>query len=91
MPPLSRDAILTVLSGLAVLACDKAPVPAAEPVGTGGRAATAASVAPPAPSAAGSAAVEAREVPSAQGKPAGKEMTCAPGGCAPGQCGANKK
>jgi hypothetical protein len=83
MPPLSRDAILTVLSGLTVLACSKTTTPTPEPVGSVAPAATA-----PAP------AVSAAEVDRAVGQPsssAGKEMTCAPGGCAPGQCGAGKK
>jgi len=35
--------------------------------------------------------VAAKEVPSAQGKGAEKEKSCAPGGCAAGECGANKK
>jgi hypothetical protein len=54
---------------------------------------------PPAPKAAASAvapgataapAASLKEVAPAAGKPAEKEKTCAPGGCAPGQCGANK-
>jgi hypothetical protein len=87
MPPLSREAILTVLSGLTLLACDKSTSATAEPVTSG----VSAAVAAPAPSASAAAAVQAKEVPSAQGKAEGAEKSCAPGGCAPGQCGANKK
>jgi hypothetical protein len=93
MPPLSRDAIFAVLSGLTVLACDKASTPTPEPVGSGESAAKVAPSAAPAaaaPSAVGSGSVTAREVAPAAGKPAEKEKTCSPGGCAPGQCGANK-
>jgi hypothetical protein len=81
MSPLSREAIFTVLSGLTVLACEKTPQVAAEP------APSAQAAAPGAPS----AAVGAKEVPSAQGAGAEAEKTCSPGGCAPGQCGGNKK
>lgn len=86
MSPLSREAILTVLSGLTVLACDKSPSVVAEPASSGVAALSAPAAAPP-----GSAAVQAKEVPSAQGKAAGAEKSCAPGGCAPGQCGGSKK
>jgi hypothetical protein len=79
MSPLSREAIFTVLSSLSVLACDKATPAAAEP--TKAQAAVADSAAP---------AVGAKEVPSAAGS-AEKEKSCAPGGCAPGQCGGAKK
>jgi hypothetical protein len=85
MSPLSREAILTVLSGLTVLACDKSAAVTAEPAASG----VAALTAPAAPAA--SAAVQAKEVPSGQGKAAGAEKSCAPGGCAPGQCGGSKK
>lgn len=78
MSHLSREAIFTVLSGLSVLACDKTPPVAAEPP-------------PSAQAAAPSAAVAAKEVPSAQGKGGEAEKTCSPGGCAPGQCGGSKK
>ncbi|HYP86578.1 MAG TPA: hypothetical protein VEQ59_00455 [Polyangiaceae bacterium] len=84
MSSLSRQAIFTVLSGLTVLSCDKATPAQAEPV-----------VAAAAPSsallAAASPSVSAKEVPSAAGKPNEKEKSCAPGGCAPGQCGGKKK
>jgi hypothetical protein len=88
MSPLSREAILTVLSGLTVLACDKSATVAAEPAGS-----AAAPLAAPAAATSGKAegaSVAAKEVPSAQGK-AEKEKSCAPGGCAAGECGANKK
>jgi len=81
MSPLSREAILTVLSGLSVLACDKGATVTAEPAGS----------ARPVAVAAPAASVAAKEVPSAQGKAAEKEKSCAPGGCAAGECGANKK
>ena len=93
MSPLSREAILTVLSGLSVLACDKGTSVSAEPVASN-VAAAALPAAAPAGSAAGgggSTAVQAKEVPSAQGKAGGAEKSCAPGGCAPGQCGGSKK
>lgn len=82
MSPLSREAILTVLSGLAVLACDKGAKVTAEPAPSGNPTT--------APIVAGSAGVQAKEVPSA-GKAGGAEKSCAPGGCAPGQCGGSKK
>jgi hypothetical protein len=85
MSHLSREAILTVLSGLSLLGCDKATKVTAEP------AASAAAPSAAAPAAADSPSVAAKEVPSAQGKAAEKEKSCAPGGCAPGQCGANQK
>jgi len=88
MSPLSREAILTVLSGLTVLACDKSAGVAAEPAASGVAALTASASAV---SPAASAAVQAKEVPSGQGKAAGAEKSCAPGGCAPGQCGGSKK
>lgn len=79
MSPLSREAIFTVLSGLSVLACDKSTTASAEP-------------SKPTPAVAGSATpdVAAKEVPSAAGS-AEQEKSCAPGGCAPGQCGGAKK
>jgi hypothetical protein len=80
MPPLSRDAIFAVLSGLTALACDKAATVAPEPAASA-QAALGASAAVP--------AVAAKEVPSAQGKEA--EKSCSPGGCAAGQCGGSKK
>jgi hypothetical protein len=93
MPPLSRDAIFAVLSGLTLLGCDKAATVTAEP-------AAAAATAAPAPASTAShgaaaaalvsAPVTAKEVPSAPGKAAEKEKSCAPGGCAAGQCGAKK-
>jgi hypothetical protein len=83
MSPLSREAIFTVLSGLTVLGCDKGSGVAAEPSPSSAPAALAA------PSA--SSAVQAQEVPSAAGKAGGAEKSCAPGGCAPGQCGGSKK
>lgn len=79
MPPLSREAIFGVLSGLALLGCDKAPAVSAEP---------APSVTPGA--AAPSGVVSAKEVPSAAGS-AEKPQSCAPGGCAPGKCGGGEK
>ncbi|HVY27082.1 MAG TPA: hypothetical protein VHB79_11045 [Polyangiaceae bacterium] len=95
MSPLSREAILTVLSGLTVLACDKGAGVAAEPAASGiaALAAPASAAAPTASAAAptASAAVQAKEVPSGQGKAGGAEKSCAPGGCAPGQCGGSKK
>jgi hypothetical protein len=84
MSPLSREAIFTALSGLAVLSCDKTTA-SAEPAPTP-------TVAAASPSA---TEVAAKEVPSAapsgSAKPNEKEKSCAPGGCAPGQCGAGKK
>jgi len=100
MSPLSRDAIFAVLSGLTILGCDKTATVAAEPAASvapaGASAApaptpAAAAAAPAAAAVAGSAGVVAKEVPSAQGKAVEKEKSCAPGGCAPGECGANKK
>jgi hypothetical protein len=91
MSHLSREAILTVLSGLTMLACDKAATVKAEPVTSALPAAVAAPSAAAAAAAADGPSVAAKEVPSAQGKGAEKEKSCAPGGCAPGQCGANKK
>ena len=90
MSSLSRDAILTVLSGLTLLACDKSATVKAEPLASAAPAGASAQVAP-AVGAAASAGVAAKEVPAAQGQPAEKEKSCAPGGCAAGQCGANKK
>lgn len=91
MSYLSREAILTVLSGLTMLGCDKAATVSAEPTASARPAAlTASSAAGPA-GAAVSAGVAAKEVPSAQGKAVEKEKSCAPGGCAAGECGANKK
>ncbi len=93
MSLLSREAILTVLSGLSVLACDKAATVKAEPAGAD----HAVTVASASNSAAESPSVAAKEVPSAQALPSAKagavekEKSCAPGGCAAGQCGANKK
>ena len=89
MSHLSREAILTVLSGLTMLACDKAATVTAEPKPSTQAAAVAAPSA--AAAVADSLSVAAKEVPSAQGKAAEKEKSCAPGGCAAGQCGANKK
>lgn len=99
MSHLSREAILTVLSGLTVLGCDKASTVKPEPAASAALVASAAPAAAPAPVAAAAPAadaasapsVAAREVPSAQGKAAEKEKTCSPGGCAPGQCGGSKK
>ena len=89
MSQLSREAILTVLSGLTVLGCDKAATVKAEPAASAPLVASAApAAAAAAPSGAG---VAAKEVPSAQGHGAEKEKTCSPGGCAPGQCGGSKK
>ena len=82
MPPLSREAIFGVLSGLTLMACDKAATVSAEPQGS------AVQAAPAAPSA---AEVGAHEVPAAAGKGGEKAQSCAPGGCAPGQCGGSKK
>jgi hypothetical protein len=80
MPPLSRDAIFAVLSGMTVLACDKgAPAVTAEPPASA------------APVAAAGSAAPVKEVTPATGASAEKEKTCSPSGCAPGQCGANKK
>ncbi len=102
MSPLSREAILAVLSGLTVLGCDKSqPVQATPEPATSAAAAPAAAApaaalatpaasAAPAPSAAAAPSAGVKEVTPATGKPAEKEKTCAPGGCAPGQCGANK-
>lgn len=105
MSHLSREAILTVLSGLTVLGCDKAATVKAEPaasaqvVSSAAPAAVSADVASAAVAApsAGVAGVTAKEVPSAlnkadnAAKAAEKEKTCSPGGCAPGQCGGTKK
>jgi hypothetical protein len=77
MPPLSREAIFGVLSGLTLLGCDKSAAVTAEPAPS----ATAAAAAAPGPS-----GVTAKEVPSAAGS-AEKPQSCAPGGCAPGKCG----
>ncbi|HXK20656.1 MAG TPA: hypothetical protein VNG33_22750 [Polyangiaceae bacterium] len=88
MSQLSREAIFAVLSGLTILGCDKAATVTAEP------AASAAASTPLAPAAAAalvSGGVAAKEVPSAQGKAGEKEKSCAPGGCAAGQCGGSKK
>jgi len=84
MSHLSREAIFTVLSGLTILACDKTATVAAEPVASALPATPAAAPAP-------SAAVSAKEVPSAAGKGTEAEKSCSPGGCAPGQCGGKKK
>jgi hypothetical protein len=81
MSPLSREAIFAVLSGLTVLACDKAATPTAEPLPPAQAAPAAAAPVP---------AASAQEVPAASGKPVEKEKSCAPGGCAPGKCGAGK-
>jgi hypothetical protein len=96
MSSLSREAILTVLSGLTLLSCDKASTPSAEPLASVSKAASAVS-------AAAGGGVSAQEVAPAQAadakKPAGAasaraggavEKSCAPGGCAAGQCGAKK-
>lgn len=45
---------------------------------------------PEPPAAAASAAITAKEVPSAAGS-AEKPGSCAPGGCAPGKCGGGEK
>lgn len=84
MSHLSREAIFTVLSGLTMLACDKTATVAAEPASSALPAAPAGATAP-------SAAVDAKEVPSAAGKGVEAEKSCSPGGCAPGQCGGSKK
>jgi hypothetical protein len=91
MSHLSREAILTVLSGLTVLGCDKAATVKAEPA----ESAVVASAVPAGPAAPAAApSVGAKEVPSAQpgkaDKAGEKEKTCSPGGCAPGQCGGKK-
>lgn len=96
MSHLSREAILTVLSGLTVLGCDKAATVQAEPAASAQLVASAAPAAPaPAAAAPSAPGVAAKEVPSAQGSGTGhaaeKEKTCSPGGCAPGQCGGSKK
>ena len=93
MSYLSREAILTVLSGLTVLSCDKAATVKAEPAASAQLVASAAPAAAPVAAAPAAAApsVAAKEVPSAQGNAAEKEKTCSPGGCAPGQCGGSKK
>jgi hypothetical protein len=94
MSSLSREAILTVLSGLTLLACDKAATVTAEPSASTPLAAAQATPA--------SSAVSAKEVPPAQAADSKKaaagaasarpvEKSCAPGGCAAGQCGAGKK
>ena len=88
MSHLSREAILSVLSGLTLLACDKAATVKAEPAAS---AVPAAVAAPSGATAPDSPSVAAKEVPSAPGKAGEKEKSCAPGGCAPGECGANKK
>lgn len=96
MPPLSRDAILAVLSGLTALGCDKSASPQPEPLppavsSSAAKAAGAVAPAPAAVVAAPSGSVGATEVKPAAGDKAGeKEMACSPGGCAPGQCGAKK-
>jgi hypothetical protein len=81
MPPLSRDAIWTVLSGLTLLACDKRPSVSAEPAASTAQGSAVSSA----------GTVGAKEVPSAQGKAGDAEKSCAPGGCSPGQCGGSKK
>jgi hypothetical protein len=78
MPPLSREAIFSVLSGLTLLACDKGATVQAEPAASVSRLA-----------AAPSAGVAAKEVPAPAGSE--KSQSCAPGGCAPGKCGGDKK
>ncbi len=80
MSPLSREAILGVLSGLTLLGCDKAATATAEPASS----AAAAAAAP-------SGGVAAKEVPSGAGKAAEKPQSCTPGGCAPGKCGGGEK
>lgn len=87
MSSLSREAILTVLSGLTILSCDKSSTVAAEPAAS----TRPADIAAPAVASAPVPSAAAKEVPSASGSAAEKENSCAPGGCAPGACGANKK
>jgi hypothetical protein len=100
MAPLSRESIFAVLAGLTALACNKAPVPTAEPLASAAPASPAAQPSPGSAAPAGSATLAGsatptaaiQEVPSAAAKQAGeKEKSCAPGGCGAGQCGANKK
>jgi uncharacterized membrane protein len=106
MSKISADRILAVLTGLSALACNKEPGAAPEiSVASQARgtasaplASAAASVAArEVPPAAREVPPAAREVPpaaassraaAASAKP--KEKTCAPGGCAPGMCGAGK-
>jgi hypothetical protein len=92
MSPLSREAILAVLSGLTVLGCDKSqPTQATpEPVPSAAAAPAAAAAAAPAGSAPAAPSAAVKEVTPATGKSAEKEMGCAPGACAPGKCGAGK-
>jgi hypothetical protein len=82
--------ILAVLTGTLLAGCDKsAETPRPEPAPAEAKAQASAA---PAPS---TGPVTAKEVPPAAGsvsaKPGGKEMACAPGGCAPGKCGGKKE
>ncbi|HKY41435.1 MAG TPA: hypothetical protein VJN18_36125 [Polyangiaceae bacterium] len=90
MSPLSREAILALLSGLTALGCDKSQTQATPEPGPSAAAAPAAALATPAASAAPAPSAGIKEVTPATSKPTEKEKGCAPGGCAPGQCGANK-
>jgi hypothetical protein len=83
---ITPEHILAVLAGLSIAACDSKEAPKPEPAATA-QPAEAPEVAP-AKTADTSGAVEAKEVEPATGD-AGKkgEKKCAPGACAPGQCG----
>jgi hypothetical protein len=83
--PLTTEALLAVLAGLTLAACEK-KAEEAQPEAP----ATASAAAPVTTAAAAAApAVSAKEIPSAAGS-AEKAGGCAPGGCAPGKCAANK-
>jgi hypothetical protein len=84
---LSAEALLTLFAGLALASCQKSSPELAAEVSQ-----AAASGAPRASATPKSAAVGAREVPSAAGSAkVEKEGGCSPGGCAPGQCAGSKK
>jgi len=73
-PNTKPEYLLAVLTGLAVVACDKSEEPKAEPAASA--------------QAAAKAAVSAKEVtPAGSASAGGKEKKCSPGGCAPGKCG----
>jgi len=77
----SREAWLTLLTGLSVTACEKsAPSVSAEPPSASAQ--TQVNSKP---------AVSAQELTAPSASASGKAGGCAPGGCAPGACGGNTK
>ncbi len=81
------ESLLAVLAGLSIAACEKTRGEVApEPAPASSAQAQQKTGAP-----AGEGPVQGKEVPAAASSGSGQvQMTCAPGGCAPGKCGGAK-